>query len=113
MESGTAETTSEWVFVARSVGQLPNGQAQALGCMARAQVVAESVTDWLNVALAWHQDFDDLDLARQCLALAEAKAGYDPDAWEHIAESVGGNRLCSRSREVSSRGGPIRSPQVR
>ena len=87
MESGTAETASEWVFVARSVGQLPNGQAQALGCMARAQVVAESVTDWLNVALAWHQDFDDLDLARQCLALAEAKAGYDPGAWEHIAEA--------------------------
>ena len=87
MESDTAKTATEWVFVARSVRQLPNGEAQALGCMARAQVVAESVTDWLNVALAWHQGFDDLDRARQCLALAEAKAAYDPDGWEHIAEA--------------------------
>ena len=68
---------------------MPNGQARALGCMARIQVVAERVTDWLDVALAWHEDFDDPDPAGQCLALAEGKAGYDPDAWEHAKVVTG------------------------
>ena len=87
MENRTAKTATEWVFVARSVGRLPDGQTQALRCMARAEVVAESGTDWLTVALAWYQDFDDLDMARQCLAHVEAKADYDPDAWEQTADA--------------------------
>ena len=85
MEYSTAKTAIEWVFVARSVGRLPDGVTQALRCMARAEVVAEGVADWLTVALAWYQDFDDPDMARQCLAHAEAKAD-GPDAWEQIAD---------------------------
>ena len=85
MEDSTANTATEWVFVAKSVSRLPDGQTQALRCMARAGVVAEDVADWLALALTWHQDFDDLDIARQCLAHADAKAN-DPDAWDQIAE---------------------------
>ena len=85
MEYSKAKTATEWVFVSRSVNQLPDGQAQALRCMARAEVIAEGVSDWLTVGLAWYQDFDDLEMAKQCLTHAEAKADHE-DAWERIAE---------------------------
>ncbi len=85
MQENTAKTATEWVFVARSVGQLPDGQDQALRCMARAGVLAQSVEDWIAVAKAWAQDFDDAGMARQCVAKAKSIAKNSAD-WNQIAD---------------------------
>ena len=84
MQESTAKTATEWVFVARSVAQLPGGQDQALRCMARAGIVAQDVADWLAVAKAWAQDFSDEEMAQQCLGRAELLA-EKLDEWEKIA----------------------------
>ena len=86
MQENTAKTATEWVFVARSVTQLPGGHDVALRCMARAEVLAQSVDDWLAVATAWRQDFDEIDRSQQCLGKAESHAN-DSGAWERIAYS--------------------------
>ena len=74
MRDRVAKTTEEWVFVARSVGELTDSQGQAMRCMVMAGVAAESVSDWIMLARAWSQDFDDTGLASQCMARAEAAA---------------------------------------
>ena len=71
MQENTAKTAAEWVFVAKSVAHLPGGEVQALRCMARAELAAQDTVDWLAVAEAWAQDFDDSEIARQCLSKAE------------------------------------------
>ena len=86
MQENTAKTAAEWVFVARSVAQLPGGQDQALRCMARAGMSAQDVADWIAVAEAWAQNFGDADLARQCLFEAESLA-EDCTDWAEIAKS--------------------------
>ena len=53
MEEKTAQTTAEWVFVARSLVQLPGSEGQAIDCMRRAENEAESVTDWIDLASVW------------------------------------------------------------
>ena len=84
MSDDTANTAEEWVFVARSVAGLPDGQPLALRCMARAGMAAQDEGDWVSVASAWAQDFDDLDLAGRCMTMAEAatEQAYD---WAWIA----------------------------
>ena len=84
MSDDTANTAEEWVFVARSVAGLPDGQPLALRCMARAGMAAQDEGDWVSVATAWAQDFDDLDLAGRCMTMAEAaiEQAYD---WVWIA----------------------------
>ena len=84
MSDDTANTAEEWVFVARSVAGLPDGQPLALRCMARAGMAAQDEGDWVCVATAWAQDFDDPDLAGRCMAMAEAaiEQAYD---WAWIA----------------------------
>ena len=86
---GMASTTKEWVFVARSVARLSDGQSQALRCMARAGLLAESDGDWLALAVAWHEEFSEQHMAKQCLAKAESLAdelGYS-DFWEDIGDA--------------------------
>ncbi len=52
VQENVAKTAAEWVFVAKSVAQLPGGEGQALRCMARAKLLAKGATDWLAVATA-------------------------------------------------------------
>ena len=85
MQENAAKTTSEWVFVARSVAQFPDSQSQALRSMARAGILAQDVSEWIAIAKAWAQDFDDLEITQQCLAKAEPLA-EDSEDWEGIAE---------------------------
>ena len=86
MNDKAAKTTEEWVFVARSVGALTDGEGQAMRCMAMAGMKAESVSDWVLLARAWNQEFDDSDLAKQCMARAEAEAdaGDEDDAEDEV-----------------------------
>ena len=86
MTENAAKTALEWVFVARSVAQTPGGEAKALRCMARAQILAQDVPDWLAVAEAWAQDFDDAEMARQCTDKAESTAKASGD-WKLIADT--------------------------
>ncbi len=87
MQESTAKTAAEWVFVARSVAQLPGSQDHALRCMARAGLTAQDLVDWLAVAKAWAQDFNDSEMARQCLEKAEsiAEGSDDSDDWIRLA----------------------------
>ena len=85
MQENTAKTATDWVFVARSVAQLPGGHDHALHCMARAEAQAQDITDWLAVATAWAQDFGGPDMWRQYMARAQDLA-RDPDEWMRIAE---------------------------
>lgn len=52
MQENTAKTATEWVFVARSLAQLPDGQSQAMRSMARAAMAAEGIEAWITVATA-------------------------------------------------------------
>ena len=89
MEEKTAQTTAEWVFVARSLAQVPDSRSQALSCMARAQLLVDSASDLIALTRAWSQDFNDADMARQCLVKAESwvEECDDSDEWPEIAET--------------------------
>ncbi len=88
MRDSVAKTTEEWVFVARSIGELTDSQVQAMRCMVMAGIAAESVSDWVFLARAWTQDFDDTELARQCMAKAEAVAedSEEVDDWTLVGD---------------------------
>ena len=88
MSENTAKTAAEWVFVAKSVAQLPDGENPALRCMAYANMAAQDMGDWLAVAKAWAQDLGDIKMGRQCMANAEDIAGYSEeiDNWLKIAK---------------------------
>ncbi len=91
MQGDVAKSAAEWVFVARSLGQLPDSQSLALRCLSRAGTSAQDVADWLALARAWAKDFNDLALARQCIAKAEALAEESEDdswddSWTRIAD---------------------------
>lgn len=86
MLDNTAKSATEWVFVARSMAQMPGGETQALRCMARAGLAAQDVADWLAVAEAWAQDFGDEEMARQCLVKAEEIAAEEDD-WLVISKA--------------------------
>lgn len=86
MPPQAAQTAAEWVMVARSVAQLPDGQSQALYFMAQAESQAHEVTDWLDLAAAWQQDFQDADNAVRCLQQAEIIAESQSD-WRFIADT--------------------------
>jgi len=83
-----AKTTEEWVFVAKSIGELAGSQGQAMRCMIMAGIVAESTSDWVILAKAWAQDFDDAELARQCVGKAEAAAedSDEEDDWTIVGD---------------------------
>ena len=88
MRDGMAKTTEEWVFVAKSIGELAGSQGQAMRCMAMAGIVAQSTSDWVILAKAWDQDFDDAELARQCMGKAEAVAedSGEVDDWTIVGD---------------------------
>lgn len=79
MQENTAKTAGEWVFVAKSVAQLPDGENPALRCMARAGMAAKDVSDWVAVAIAWQQEFNDLEVARHYMMEAEKVADDSND----------------------------------
>ena len=76
MRDSVAKTTEERVFVARSIGELTDSQVQVMRCMVMAGIAAESVSDWVVLARAWTQDFDDTELAWQCMAKPESTEGH-------------------------------------
>ena len=88
MTDSVAKTTEEWVFVARSIGELTDSQVQAMRCMVMAGIAAESVSDWVVLARSWTQDFDDNELAWQCMAKAEADAedSGEVDDWTLVGD---------------------------
>ncbi len=86
MQESTAKTAAEWVFVARSVAQLPGGESLALRSVARAGMAAQNVADWLTVAKVWAQDFDDTEMAKHCMEKAESDA-EDTEEWVRIAKA--------------------------
>ena len=45
MQENAAKTATEWVFVARSLAQLPDGQSQAMCCVALASIAAQDAQD--------------------------------------------------------------------
>ena len=89
MRDCPAKTTEEWVFVARSIGELTESQVQAMRCMVMAGIAAEGVSDWVILARAWTQDFDDTELALQCMAKAEADAedSDEVDDWTVVGDT--------------------------
>ena len=89
MPENAARTVSDWVFVARSVVQLPDSQLQALRCMARAQLLGEEVSDWIELAAAWQNDFDDGPIAHQCLSKAEslAEQSEESELWIRLGKA--------------------------
>lgn len=86
MQENTAKTATEWVFVAKSIAQMPEGQSQALRCMVRAVIVAQDVADWLTVAKAWAQDFNDAEMTQSCMGKAESTAEGSGD-WKLVADT--------------------------
>ena len=84
MPENTAKTAAEWVFVAKSVAQLPDGENLALRCMTRAGIAAEDVSDWVAVAKTWADTFNDSEMDQQCMSIAESVAKTSDD-WELIA----------------------------
>ena len=88
MRDSTAQTTEEWVFIAKSIGELADSQVPAMRCMVMAGLVAESVSDWMVLAKAWAQGDDD-ELSRQCMAKAEAVAEVsdEVDDWTTVGDS--------------------------
>ena len=82
MRDSVAKTTEEWVFVARSIGELTDSQVQAMRCMVMAGIAVKSVSDWVILARAWAQDFDDTELAWQCMAKAEADAKDSDEVYD-------------------------------
>lgn len=86
MPENTAKTATEWVFVAKSMAQLPGSEDQALRLMAHAETQARDVTDWLAVATAWQWDFDDTEKAMRCMSKAESHAKSIMD-WMDLAQT--------------------------
>ena len=84
MSENTAKTAAEWVFVAKSVAQLPDGENPALRCMTRAGIAVEDVSDWVVVAKAWADTFNDSEMAQQCMSIV-ALVAKTSDGWELIA----------------------------
>ena len=82
MSENTAKTVVEWVFVAKSVAQLPYGENPALRCMARAGMAAQDVHDWITVSNAWAQNFNDTEMVQQCMDKAKSRAEYSDDHHE-------------------------------
>ena len=100
----TAQTTTEWIFVSKSLSRTASGWDQALRCIARAGLRAESIQDWIATAAAWEFDFKDPDMARECLGKAELMAKGTGEGWDEIVGAwVGMNdfrRVVEICREV-------------
>ena len=108
MQENTAKTAAEWVFVAKSVAQLPDGENPALRCMARAGMAAKDVSDWVAVAKAWQQEFNDIEVARHCMMEAEKVADDSNDRiriakiWgEHFQDLDNAIRCMEKAEEVA------------
>ena len=88
MSGDVAKTAQEWVFVATSAEKMAESQSVALRCMVMAVLAAERVSDWLMLARTRAQAFHDPELARQCMANAEAHAEdfEDEDDWTVIGD---------------------------
>ena len=83
----SAQTTTEWILVARSLVATANGDDQALRCMARAGMQAANAGDWLAMAAAWKDHFADPAMARECLQKAELLVKETGEGWDDIAEA--------------------------
>ncbi len=91
------------MFVARSIGGLTDSQGQTMRCMVMAGMVAESVSDWVILARAWAQDFDDSELARQCMAKAEGEAeeSGEVDDWTIVGDMWAKMGFHNRAVEIA------------
>ena len=100
----TAETATEWIFVAKSLLRTTSGWDQALRCIARAGLRAENIQDWIATAVAWEFDFKDSDMARECLGKAERIARETGEDWDEIMDAWAGmndfRRVVEICREV-------------
>ena len=99
----SAQTATDWIFVARSLARMTSGQDQALRCMARAGIRAASANDWIAVASAWETDFGDLALALECLEKGELVAEETEEGWDEIAEARAGLRDFRKVLEICRR----------
>ena len=81
----TARTASEWVFVAKSLARLSGDEEHALSCMERAWQLAESVSDWIELASAWKLNFNNPGEAGHCMSMAES-CGEVRNSWESWIE---------------------------
>ena len=70
MPENTAKTAAEWMFVAKSVAQLSDGENPALRCMTCDGMAAEGVSDWVVVVKTWADTFNDSEMAQQCRSIA-------------------------------------------
>ena len=93
-------TATEWIFRARSLARTANGHEQALRCMARAGLRAASVYDWIATAAAWGADFEDPDMARECLGKAELVAEETGEGWDEIIGAWVGMKDFQRVVEI-------------
>ena len=85
MQENTAKAAAEWVFVAKSVAQMPGSESQILRCMAHAEALAKSASDWTAIAEIWALELRDSDLAQLCLSNAQS-AAEDSDDWDQVAD---------------------------
>ncbi len=103
MTEDAAHSAEHWLVVARSIAGLPDGQVQALRCMARALLAARDAREWATVARAWQQDFDDPAMAHLCMAKAEscAEDSDDGDDWITVGDAWAAMGYGSKAIEIA------------
>ena len=98
--NNAAQTTTEWIFVARSLARTTNDQNQALRCMALAGMRAANANDWIAAAAAWAADFGDPAMAHECLGKAALIAEETGEGWDGIVEAWAGMKNFRKVVEI-------------
>lgn len=83
---------------------MPGSESQMLRCMAHAEALAKSASDWTAIAKIGTLELRDSDLAQLCLSNAQATA-EDSDDWRQIAEvctELGFDEIAQRCRDIST-----------
>ena len=89
----TEKNLTECILAARSLAHMADGQVQVLRYMISTTMLAEGVVDWIALAKAWAQEFEDNELATQCSSRAEDLAETDEEfelcvrAWSEIGDN--------------------------
>jgi hypothetical protein len=83
-EEERAGNTYGWILLAREWKHIEEN-ARARSCMLKAENKAQRFYDWLNLAEAWLEIFDDNPQASICLIKAENKA-EDVSEWSQCAQ---------------------------
>ena len=81
-----AESTADWVRIAKIWKDDFQDSDSAIECMERAERAVDYViSDWLRISRTWNNDFQDTDNASRCAE--EAESGADrTDEWIRIAK---------------------------